>query len=841
VKSAALFGSLVLLCPDARAVASDPSSAALRPRILRAAPLTGEAPAIDGRLDEAVWGKADRATDFVQRRPNPGELARLRTEARVLYDSDSLFIGVRAYDPEPSSILAPWPRRDDETTSDWLFVELDSRFDRRTAFSFGVNPRGVQVDGTFIKDVEFDTAWDAVWESGASIDAEGWTAEFRIPFSQLPYTAPPTTGSSEAGVDSIWGLNFYRHSPHRGETSNWSPRLPSLAGIVSNFNELHLRLPSSPRRLELLPYVAASVNRVPNVNPLAETEDVAGGVDVKLGLGSAFTLSAAIHPDFSQVEADPSEVNLTTFETFFTERRPVFVESAGFFRFDSGLPFITREHSFTADQTIYSRRIGRAPRLRLPEAATISHAPEFSTLVGAAKLTGRTSSGWSVGMLAATTGAVFGELIDESGLASSVPLEPRTHFGAVRVTRDFRRGGSALGGFATVAVRPRMDSEQASFLSRNAEAAGVDGRHRFAGDDYELTGFAVGSGVSGTAAASGFGGQVRLAKIGGEHWRWTVATHALSPRLELNDVGFQPDSDWLIALGALSYQQDRPGRVFRRWSLGSRQVGWGWSFGGMRRAAVANADFSFDLNNYWGGGVSFDRELPVLDTRVLRGGPPLFLPPRSKLTLTLYSDQRRASQGTLELRGYRDRDSGGRGFSLSSDVTVRPWDRFAFTLGPAFESKVNPFQFVAPAAGTPIVGRLDQTSMALTVRMDLAFSSKMTLQLYAQPFASRGSYSDYRKVVAPTAARATERFAPLTAEPLPESAPQPSFGVTDLRVNVVLRWEYRPGSRLYVVWGQARHDAVTDSSFRFPGDVLAAFRAAPANRLLVKLSFWAAR
>ncbi|HEY7699846.1 MAG TPA: DUF5916 domain-containing protein, partial [Vicinamibacteria bacterium] len=800
MKPIAIFGSVVFLVSAAEAATPDPgSAAALRPRVLVAAPLTGEAPTIDGRLDEAAWKEAQTATDFVQRRPNPGDLATLRTEARVLYDSDSLYVGIRAYDPEPSAILAPWPRRDDETTSDWLFVELDSRHDRRTAFSFGVNPRGVQVDGTFAKDVEFDTAWDGVWESGAQIDAEGWTAEFRIPFSQLPYTA---TGSSEGG-SSIWGINFYRHNPHLGETSNWSPRLPSLAGIVSNFNELHLRVPRNPRRLELVPYVSASVNRVPLANPLAETEGVAGGLDVKMGLGSAFAVSAAIHPDFSQVEADPSEVNLTTFETFFSERRPVFVESAGFFRFDTSLPFTSRDHYFGRDETIYSRRIGRAPRLSLPDGVLYGHAPEVSTLIGAAKLTGRTSNGWSVGTLAATTGIARGEYVDESGLPGSLFLEPRTHFAAARVSRDFRRGRSALGAFATIVARPGMDAHLASVLSRDAEAAGVDGRHRFAGDDYELTGFAVGSHVSETTEASGFGGQLRLAKVGGEHWRWSVAAHSLSPNLELNDLGFQRDSDWLLALGTLSYQEDRPGRVFRRWQLGSKQVGGGWSFGGERRAAVANADFSFDLNNYWGGGVSFYRELPVLDTVVLRGGPALLLPPRNALTVSLYTDQRSASQGTLDVQAYRDRESDGRGTWLSAGATVRPIDRLAFSFGPTYESKVNPWQFVASRAGVPIVGRLEQTSMALTVRMDLAFSSKLTLQLYAQPFASRGSYSDYREVVAPRAERLPERFAPLAPELLPDSAPPPSFSVTDLRMNVVLRWEYRPGSRLYVVWGQA--------------------------------------
>jgi hypothetical protein len=844
----------------------DDVAAALRPRILQAAAVAGEAPVIDGRLDEPAWNEAEAATNFVESRPVPGVLAGLPTEARMLYDSESLYVGIRAYDAEPLTILAPWPRRDDETTSDWLFVELDSRHDRRTAFSFGVNPRGVQADGTFVQDNVYDGAWDAVWESAASIDERGWTAEFRIPFSQLPYTTPDGQ-EGNGGAISIWGVNFYRHNPHRGETSNWSPRLPSLAGVVSNFNELHLRVPAHPRRLELAPFAAVDLNRVPGTNPLAEGEGLSGGLDVKAGLGSSFTFSAALRPDFSQVEADPSEVNLTTFETFFGERRPLFVESAGLFRFDAGVPFSTRGNSFAADVPFYSRRIGRAPHLALPEDVRYGSVPEASTLIGALKLTGRTASGWSVGTLFAETGSALGGFVDAGGARGTLPVEPETRFAAARVSRDFRRGASALGGFATLTLRPEMAEPLAAILPGSAETMGFDGRHRFGEERYELTGFLLGSRISGTresltsilhgpghytqrpdaphldsgevgTAASGFGGQIRLAKVGGEHWRWTLLAHALSPRLELNDIGFQRSSDWLLAFGALSYQQDHPGRWFRRWSLGSSQSGWAWSFGGERRAALVDARFSFDLNNYWGGAVRFDHELASLDTDALRGGAALAVPARDELSLNLYTDSRRASQVSVDVGGYRDRDSTGRGISFSPTATLRPADRLAVTIGPSFERRVNPWQFVSSGPIRPVVARLDQSSLAITLRMDLAFSSNLTLQLYAQPFASRGELDDYREVVAPRAERPSDRFLPLDPGLRPASEPASSFAVTDLRSNLVLRWEYRPGSRLYVVWSQARHDSGADPLLRFPGDALAVFDAPPANRLLVKLSFW---
>jgi hypothetical protein len=370
----------------------------------------------------------------------------------------------------------------------------------------------------------------------------------------------------------------------------------------------------------------------------------------------------------------------------------------------------------------------------------------------------------------------------------------------------------------------------------HAFSAGLDGRHRFADDVYEVTGHVLASRIEGTAesvahvlrgpghylqrpdrervadfgtTATGFGGQLRFARVGGDHWHWAVAGHALSPRLELNDLGFQRNADWLIAFGSISYQDERPGRVFRRWSLGSNQLAWGWSFGGERRAAVLNATGTFDLHNYWGGSVSFDHERPALQVEALRGGPALLLPSRNAGSLQLYSDTRRASQMTLTAHAYQDHDNGSFGWAISPAALVRLSDRLSFSVGPTFERTVNAWQFVSTtsASGTPIVARLDQTSTGVTTRVDLAFSSKLTLQFYAQPFRSHGDYSDYGAVIAPRAERTADRVSLVSRPPAGEA----DFRVTDLRANLVLRWEYRPGSALFVVWNQARHDeAVAD-------------------------------
>ncbi len=874
--------SSILLASAAVAGAALPADrdrvdAALRPRRLVATRVVGQAPTIDGRLDEPTWDAAATATDLVQRRPDPGALATLRTEARVLYDESALFVGVRLLDPSPEKILAPYARRDDYILSDWVFVELDSRHDRRTAFSFGVNPRGVQVDGAFSNDVDFDLAWNAVWESAARISAEGWEAEYRIPLSQLAYAVEG--GSGEGSVPAVFGLNVYRYNANRGEAANWSPRLPSRNGMVSHFNELELRVPARRARLEVTPY--ASVTH-------AGDTSASGGVDLRAGLGPAFTLATAVHPDFGQVEADPSEVNLTAFETLFTERRPLFTENAGLFAFDMGLPLATRGNSFAAEQAFYSRRIGRPPRLPFAGAST-GEGPAGATLLGAARLTGRTSAGWSAGGLLAVSDRETAEFLDAAGRQDSLRVEPLTQYGVARVAKDFRRGASAVGAVATFAGRSRMTPDLAALLPRRAFAAGVDARHRFGRDEYQATGFLLGSQIEGTpeaiarvlhgpghfsqrpdathlgagelaSSASGFAGQARLARIGGEHWRWTLAGRVMSPRLELNDVGFQRNADWRVAFASLTYQHERPGPLLRRWAVGSRQVAWGWSFGGERRAAVMNLSAEADLRSYWGGSFSLDHELPALQIEALRGGPALLMPSRDTASVSLYTDTRRPSQARLELRGFREAATGSHQLVVAPTIDLRASDRLSFSLGPSLEWTSNAWQYVGSplAAGRArhLLARLDQGTVSLTTRLDLAFSPRLSLQLYAQPFASRGDFGEYKEVIEARARDVEDRvrsigddmtaaggrvcfdFSPDETACLPD----PAYRVRDLRLNVVLRWEHRPGSALFVVWTQDRHGApAVDSRLAPVRDLFGVFDAKPSNTFLVKLSYWLAR
>jgi hypothetical protein len=844
----------------------------------------GRPPAIDGRLDEAVWAEAKPFTRFMQARPDPGNEARMRTEVRVLYDDRALYVGIRLFDPTPHGILAPFVRRDDETTSDWAFVEIDSRHDRRTAFDFGLNPRGVQVDGMWMADINYDPTWDAVWEGAARVDADGWTAEFRIPFSQLPYN--PSTGDNG---DTVWGLNIFRNSQRIGETSNWSPRANGLAGVVSRFNDLHLRVPSHQRRIELTPYIAPRWEHASSRTSLTRGSiggSMNAGADLRVGLGSNFNLTATLLPDFGQVEQDPSQVNLTALELFQTERRPFFIEGVEAFRFDTSLNFVARGDSFVEESPFYSRRIGHAPSgAPPPEAATGAldvTIPSATRLLGAAKLSGRTASGWTAGVFSAVSGREETTLrrdISGSGasggsgssasnggsgdLREEWPVEPLTATTVARVARDFEGGESALGGFVSSTHRSNLDDTLRPQFVRDALTLGVEGRHRFANRVYELRGWWLGTRLSGDAAAiaqvtrepqhyfqrpdagsiriapdstslSGFSTETRLARVDGR-LTWSLATRAISPGFDVNAAGFQRNANWLLAVGSWQYQRYVSGKL-RAWSVGSDNAGIGWSWIGEPRARVINAFTKIDFRNYWDVKVGIDRELPALSLEWLRGGPAVRLPARSTLRLSTHTDQRKMTNLGVDASASREADSGSWGFMLSPLLTVRSTDHISWSVGPAYQQDVVGWQYIGHDAADYFVARVRQRTVALTTRSDIAFSARLVLQFYAQPFATIGRYDRYQQLIA-SRARATDtasQFALVDAAHAAAIAPDATQRT--LNGNLVLRWEYRPGSFFTVVWNHQRDTTLLDATRGVGGAFGSLFHDPSTNVFLVKTS-----
>ena len=838
-------------------------------------------PTIDGRLDEAAWSRAQVATGFTQMQPDPGAPARQRTEVRILYDDQALYIAARLHDTAPDSVVAQLGRRDSRVYSDWFMVGIDSYHDRRTAFTFGINPRGVLVDLLLHNDTEEDISWDAVWDGAAARDAEGWTAEMRIPLSQLRFSAPDGDGQQ-------WGVNFQRTVARTGEESYWAPVLPDDAGMVSLFGELQgLRDLEPPRRLEVMPYALASATAAPGEaeNPFYREVDPFGGMgaDIKAGITSDLTLTATINPDFGQVEADPSVVNLTAFETFFPEKRPFFVEGVDIFRFGLGIG----DGDIGNESLFYSRRIGRAPQGDLDGDYTQS--PDATTILAAAKLSGKTAGGWSIGILDAVTAEETGQLV-EDGVRDEVPIEPLTNYGVARVIKDFRGGRSAVGGIFTSTHRSLPGSGELDWLRRAAYTGGVDVRHRFAEDTYSFSASLVGSHVVGTAEAideiqtspvhyfqrpdadhlehdpsrtslTGFAGKMELFKIQG-NWRFGIFGQTESPGFEANDLGFQTNSDLVMGGFWGGYQQYEPGQIFRRWNIGTN--GWtGRTFGGELIALGGNINGGFQLNNFWGGNAGINVSTEAYSTSLLRGGPSFLRPASWNVWTSMYSDRRKAVHLNTRFSAGANPGTDGRWYNVSPGVSIRPSDNADLYLGPSFSWRRNVLQYVddATVAGESewLLGTVEQTTVAVTARLSYTFTPTLSLQFYAQPFISAGDYSAFKVVEDPRADAFGDRVRTLRGSDIAATEvdgdteysvdldgdgamdhtfDDPSFNFKQLRSNVVLRWEYRPGSALFLVWSQGRTHTGDAGRFRLGDDVSDLWRAEGTNVLMLKVSYW---
>lgn len=866
----------------------------VRPSV-SAAPASG-AIRIDGELDEEAWAAAPVATGFTESYPKPGEPARLRTEARVLYGDEAVYIAVRAFDSAPDSIASQLGRRDaGGIYSDWIHVILDSYNDNRSAFRFSVTPRGVKKDVYHSNDGQEDTGWDAVWYVATHVDSLGWTAEFRIPLSQLRYTGTEPPGGR------VWGFQVMRDVARYDARYAWAPWKRSDPGFVSFFGDLTgLDGLASPRRLEVRPYTVARVTRAPEANPgdpfYRSNEPFAAlGGDLQYGIGSNFTLTATFNPDFGQVEADPSEVNLTAFESYFSEKRPFFLEGADIFNFGIGLGDDSGESLF------YSRRIGRAPQRGVFGA--YRDVPEQTTILGAAKLTGRTSNGWSMGVLNAVTAEEAARyVLPTDPTIQSVIVEPLTNYGIARARRDFRNGQSSVGGVLTTVHRRLEDG--LLFLPEAAYAAGLDAQHRFANGTWEASGWVVGSQVEGDTLAiqrlqrsparyfqrpdaghltydptrsrlGGVAGSLNVGKIGGGKWRGGMLSMFRSPGFEANDVGFQQEADQLILVGHGRFLQFEPQGPFRNWNVGANVYG-GTNWDLERTFTGGNVNGSFQFRSLWGGYAGVERSLGSLNTGALRGGPAIVSPARVGGWFGGYTDRRKSLSYSINANWGLEDETDGYRWSFGPAVDWRPSARLDLSARPSFSRARNAWQYVGARTDALtnepkyLFGRLDQTTAALTLRTNYIFTPDLSLQLYAQPFVSAGDYDGFLEVEDPRAPRFADRLHRLRGEEIRECRSDNSivygvrpraggcgdeagfayrignrdFNFKAFNSNAVLRWEYRPGSALFVVWSQGRQQFLNDGSFGLRRDFNRLFglddefAAEPTNVLLVKLTYW---
>jgi hypothetical protein len=846
-----------------------------------------QAPVVDGRLNDAVWSAAPVAGDFVQQRPDPGRPASQRTEARVVYNDDAVYVAVRAFDTSPDSISSQLGRRDASgINADWVHVVFDSYHDRRTGFRFAVTPRGVFKDVFHYDDGPEDVTWDAVWTAETRIDSAGWTAEFRIPFSQLRFR--PSAG------EQTWGFNVIRDLARKEERSYWSPMPPDQSGFASRFGTLTgLRGLRSPRRLELLPYTVASVTRdtrISDDDPFRSPTDPAlsVGADLKYGLTSNLTLTATFNPDFGQVEADPSQVNLSAFETYFQERRPFFVEGVDVFNFGLG----------SGDALFYTRRIGRQPQGSVDDTEFVD-TPDATTILGAAKLTGRTSDGWTIGVLDAVTAEEKSRFVrlGADGVQEAV-TEPMANYAVGRVRRDFRGGQSSIGAIATSVHRRIRDGDGLDWLPTSAYAGGLDWRHRFLDGGWQFNGFFLQSSVNGDTLAiqrlqrssarlfhrpdaehvefdplrttlSGSGGLVALNKIAGA-WRGGSGLVYRSPGFEVNDVGFLQGADRAAWDAYAGYNRFEPQGPFRTYSIYSSHVA-SWSMGGERAYYAANLTADFTLKNLWSGFVGVNHNVGGLSVSELRGGPALRTSATTEAWAGFNTDRRKPLSWAADVLAGRYHDADGQFFVVNGSMNVRPSSRFDLTLAPSVSWFETPAQYVdtyadanAAEVSRWVFAPLDHTTASLTARLNYIFTPTLSLQFYAQPFISVGDYREFMEVDDPRAGRFADRFNPLEGTEVREcttddgtfygvrpsaagcgdaagfsyTISNPDFNVRQLNSNAVLRWEYRPGSTLFVVWSQGRSDFAVDGRFRLGSNTADLFRAPGSNVLLIKASYW---
>jgi hypothetical protein len=870
------------------------------PRVIRAVRVD-QPVRLDGRFDEAAWAGVDVATDFVQQQPQPGQPSTERTEVRVLYDDDAVYVAARMWDPSPDSMEAPLARRDQAVThSEWINVVLDSYHDRRTAFRFGVNPAGLRRDVYHYDDgAASDAGWDAVWEVATATDSAGWTAAFRIPLSQLRFVPPA------AGAEQTWGVQFFRYIARRDEWSYWAPYLPTQAGFVSRFGELReIRGLRAPRRLELLPYTSARLDRQPprDGDPFYSASEPGGslGLDVKVGVTSGLTLTGTVNPDFGQVELDPAVVNLTAFETQFSERRPFFVEGADAFQFGQLQNF----NGYGNPQFFYSRRVGRAPQRRFfaSDDAPFVDEPEQSTILAAAKLSGRTAGGWTVGFMDAVTQREEARFVDVEGEHHATPVEPMTNYFIGRVRRDLNGGATTVGGMLSGVNRDLADDELAPLLRGSAYVGGVDFEHSWARRLWTVSGYVAASRVGGSAEAiastqessaryfqrpdadyleldadrTSLGGtSAALAVQRSGDWDMSLQLRNVTPGFEMNDIGFIPRTDVRSLATFIGRRVTEPLGPLRQYStaLYTTQA---WNTGGDPIYAELGLGLQGTLHSLWSGGMNLGLSPETRDDRLTRGGPLAAAPASWSVSAFVNSDPRpRLSfSGSTFAAGDRAGGStreGGVSFGYRPDPSVQ------LSIGPSVSVVRDPDQFLfaegdAAAAETfgarYVFGRLHQTTFSMNTRLDWTFTPTLSLQLFAQPFVSAGDYRDFREFTTPGeseyavygrdrgtvctldagegrsyAIHPTQSVAcPLTDAEAEEEGllvtEDPDFNVRSLRGNAVLRWEYRPGSALFFVWQQERSGFEALGDFDGRRDVGRLFRQPARNVFLVKATYW---
>jgi len=836
----------------------------------------------DGILDEKAWNQGTWQGYFTQRQPHDGQQASCKTEFKVFYDDEYLYVGARAYDPNPDQIKAILSRRDEYTQSDWMYISIDSYNDNRTAFEFGINAAGVLHDIRRYDDEDMDEDWDAVWDGAANIDDKGWTAEWRIPFSELRFTT---------SANMQWGFNMYREAPNcNNEVTHWNYWSQAEQGFVSNYGTLNgLKNIQSSNPVYIIPYVVGrtdiSDHLVTPNHP--EKYDIKGNIggDIRYSSPIGITLNATINPDFGQVEADPANYNLTAFETYFSEKRTFFMEGANILNYPLGFG----DGDMQNNALFYSRRIGKNPSGRVNTDSNKNveeiEYPDQTHILGAVKVTGKTSDGVSIGIMEALTAEEKATVYYDDGTKDHSVVEPLTNYGLIRLQKDFHDGNTAVGGILT-GVNRKLDGTGINTMHTSAYTGGMDMTHRFADNEYMFISTFAFSHVTGDTTAiqrtqkapsryfqrpdadhltydptreslSGFAYKTIIIKNQG-HVRGAVGNVAASPGFEINDLGFLQNVDNLTSFLWLQYRTWEPGKVFKSTYL-NFNLSTNHDFSGMKKNLGGNVNFQGNFLNNWTISTGTNINGYGLAPYYNRGGPVLRTPKGMNGWYYIRSDQRKKI--IWETNGYCHVNSDDViSYETIHGITFRPLNNLHFIAQAGYNVLDDTWAWIGKAQGDGLETQyvwadMIQKTINITFRTNWTLTPRLSLQYFAQPFFTTGQFSNYKRLNDPLARDFDKRFEDVNNRMIyddesgeyhldldNDGTAEYSFrGYTDFnykqfRSNMVLRWEYSSGSAVYLVWSQGFTDFRNPGSFDISRDVQNLFGSTGDNVLMVKVS-----
>ena len=852
-----------------------------------------EAPVIDGTLDERVWQTGEWIDDFTQNEPYNGKPATQRTEFSILFDDDNLYVGIKNFDTDPDSIVNRLTRRD-QADGDLAGVIFDSFHDLRTGFLFGVSSSGVKYDVMFTEDGQNeDESWDPNWYVKTSLNDEGWIAEMKIPFSQVRF---------DKNSGDVWGLNFARVIYRRNETDFWQHLPADAPGFVHMMGEMTGLDGIKPRKIfDITPYGVAkfeTFKKEPG-NPFTFMEKgrrygLNGGLDAKIGVTNNMTMDLSINPDFGQVEADPSEVNLSAYETFFSEKRPFFIEGNNITNFNIGIG----DGGSGNDNLFYSRRIGRQP-VGDPDLQNDWYAdiPTATTILGAAKLTGKTKNGLSLGFVEAVTAGETA-VVDTAGGRIKELVEPLTNFFIGRVQRDFKDGNTIVGAIFTSTNRDAdanlwksdVDAAMGDYLHKSAYTGGIDFTQFFKEKAWSFNLNTAFSQVNGSKEAIartqrssahyfqrpdkdyseydpdktslfGSGGRMQITKNDG-HLNIMAVVKWKTPGFETNDLGYMQNADEMLSVFWAGYNVWDPKGIYRRWNING-DVYLVNDFGGIVTGKGFEWNGSMGFKNYWNAWTGGNIQSNAKSASILRGGPMMEVPGTSRVRFGFSSDYRKKLTFEYFFNGSLGFEDASNSLYTEVGVSYKPTNFLSFNLSPGFSKSFSELQYVTRTsyngADRYIFASIDRRTLNASFRINFNLTPDLTLQYWGQPYVASGKYYDHKVILEPMADNYHDRFWTFTPEQKEyvvadnrydidmdnNGSTDLSFGNSDFNYqfflsNLVVRWEYNPGSSVFLVWSQSRNFSNETGRMDFFNDVGDLFNRdnnIPHNVFLIKFSY----